>query len=574
MANATRVKEYAELEWLDAHVSPSNDPLLIDAVPDLILFISREGRIVSFGGGRGVPDLAHCGLRAGELVDSVWPEAAAHTVMQLVRKSIKLRKTLAVNFADSGRKYTARVAAQGPARALCVISGRTDTDSDESTDGHASFAEAHARELYADRREFRQRLDEAVALRILTEKPASILVMLLDGIGTIENIDESAAENALDAVLLSVSLQSFSHARDVCVCFGPVSAEQIAFVLTTTDRQEIDHFITEVFGTVTLPVILGPLTVKLTPYTGVAILARDGVSTKGLLDNARIAAVEARRTSSARARFFSDTMALKTLARLDVGRELRAAIEARDIGLRHVGRHDLKSGRLVTQLAYCHWQHALRGDVPPREFLAVAEATGAAVDLSRCMLEVLGRDYADLCSRIDPDVGISFGPLRQHLLHAGFVADIQRSIETHIPPGRLEIRVAEQTFAILSSDVVERLATLGVRLTVDEIGRGLGSLDKLARSSVWGMQLDRAWVEGLATSEIARRVCRAGIASALALDICPIAMGVDDEQQRQTLVSLGCGSGSGDLYGRDNHSSRSASAISQTDTLKRRDHRI
>jgi EAL domain-containing protein (putative c-di-GMP-specific phosphodiesterase class I) len=92
------------------------------------------------------------------------------------------------------------------------------------------------------------------------------------------------------------------------------------------------------------------------------------------------------------------------------------------------------------------------------------------------------------------------------------------------------------------------LRDLGVQLVVDEIGRGMGSLDRLARSPVWGMQLDRAWVTALRRDAVALKVCRAGIGAATALGLTPIATGVDDEEQRQALLVLGCRHGSGDLY--------------------------
>jgi EAL domain-containing protein (putative c-di-GMP-specific phosphodiesterase class I) len=80
------------------------------------------------------------------------------------------------------------------------------------------------------------------------------------------------------------------------------------------------------------------------------------------------------------------------------------------------------------------------------------------------------------------------------------------------------------------------------------VGRGLSSLDQVARAPLWGMQLDRAWVEAIQTDEVALRVCRAGIAAAAALSVSPIAVGVDDAAVRQALLSLGCHYGSGDLY--------------------------
>jgi EAL domain-containing protein (putative c-di-GMP-specific phosphodiesterase class I) len=196
--------------------------------------------------------------------------------------------------------------------------------------------------------------------------------------------------------------------------------------------------------------------------------------------------------------------------------------------------------------------HPVRGEVRPAEFLRVAESTGLAAALSRAVLSCLQRDFTALAPQWDVDVRISFGALRHHVLHEDFAADIARFLaEGAVPPHRLELRIAEKTFVACDPAALTVLRQLGVQLVVDEVGRGLGSLDGMARAPIWGLQLDRAWVTGLRSDEVALKVCRAGISMANALGLTPIATGVDDPVQREQLLALGCRHGSGDLYGND-----------------------
>src|SRR5205085_941521 len=95
---------------------------------------------------------------------------------------------------------------------------------------------------------------------------------------------------------------------------------------------------------------------------GVAILGQDASTPKLLLDHARAAATEARRRGSSEVCFFTDTMRLESLARLDIAREMREAIANRDIRLRYVGRHDLETGRLTAWVGYLRWLHPPRGE--------------------------------------------------------------------------------------------------------------------------------------------------------------------------------------------------------------------
>src|SRR6185312_8652457 len=287
----------------------------------------------------------------------------------------------------------------------------------------------------------------------------------------------------------------------------------------------------------------------LTPSAGVAILGQDASSPKALLDHARAAAAEARRTGSTAVRFFSDTVRLRVLERLDLARELREAIDAGDIRLRYIGRHDLRTGRLSACVGYLQWSHPLRGEIRPAEFLRLAAATGLAAPLSRAVLARLREDFELFAARSGPGARISFGALRHHVLHEDFTSDVSRLLSADgVPAERLELRIAEKVFVAHEPARLAALETLGVRVVIDEVGRATGSLDSLARARIWGLQLDRAWVAALTTEPTARKVCRAGIAMAAALGLVPIATGVDDAGICEALLELGCPLGSGDLY--------------------------
>jgi len=247
--------------------------------------------------------------------------------------------------------------------------------------------------------------------------------------------------------------------------------------------------------------------------------------------------------------FFSDTTKLRSLARLDMARELREAIANRDIRFRYVGRHDLITGRLVTSVGYLRGLHPLRGEIRPAEFLRVAESTGLGVALSRAALQSLCDDFLVMSPGWDADVRISFGALRDHIFHEEFHADMQRLCrEGRLPAERLELRISEKAFVARDASVFAPFHKLGMHLVVDELGRGAGSLPALARAPVWGIQLDRTWTTAVRKDNVARKVCRATAGIASSLGLAAIATGVDDPAQRDALLEMGYRFGSGDLY--------------------------
>ena len=520
---------------------------LIDAMPDLVVAIGRDGRILSHGGGRTLPELALTAKSIGESVEAVWPAAVARAVRQLIRKSIAARGSVEATVSDNQQSYRLRITPEGPERTLCVIRPLT------AGDAHAEPASLTGTlsRPYLDRRGFLRRFEQVVAQGALTELPVTVVVFHLVGVEEISRIDPKLAEQVVTQALVRLAVQIPATCMAMNVCVGQLSDCQLAFVVRTADRATIDAFVSDVCAGLFLPVEVDHTSFTLRGYAGVAILGRDSGSPNGLLDNARIAANEARHADAKRARFFSDTMKLKSLARLDIARELRDAIDARALDMRYLARRELADERLDALVAYVCWTHPLRGEILPREFLSVAETTGSALLLSRTVLKTLARDFHRLCHPQEPAVRLSFGPLRSHVLHESFITDLQECLQaTGMPLSSLEIRIAESTFIALPMPVCRDLNTLGVRIVIDEVGRGFGSLNRIVRSPVWGMQLDRAWVADICHDELARKVCSASIASATALGLIPIATGIDDTDQRRALVGLGCRYGSGDLYGR------------------------
>jgi EAL domain-containing protein (putative c-di-GMP-specific phosphodiesterase class I)/GGDEF domain-containing protein len=519
---------------------------LIKGLPDLVVLIGRDGTVLNCCGGTAVPGLRPAGDCTGKRLERLWSEPMSRLLKQLTRKAIALRTTVQARFDEGGRTYEARVSAQGPERAICLLVAATDPARDdvESTD------ERPRPQL--DRRGFLWRFKESLSLATLREQPLAIALIEIDGIADVAQvIGPNVSERLMSAAVRRLPSHSTDeiHGAEPAWYLGQLSETLLALVLDSSDREAIERRIAGVCDSLREPVAIGAAQFHLTPYAGVAVLGQDASSPKLLLDHARAAASEARRSGASGVRFFTDTLRLKSLARLDIARELRDAIANRDIRLRYVGRHDLASRRLVTWVGYLRWLHPLRGEIRPAEFLKVAEATGLAASLSRAVLAGLSEDFAALTASGDADLRVSFGALRHHVLHEDFAADIRRFLAAGgVPAERLELRIAER--ALIARDAVDLrdLAQLGVRLVVDEVARGMGSLDLLARAPLWGLQLDRGWVTALRSDALAHKVCRAGIAVAAALGLTPIATGVDDHKQCDALLALGCPYGSGDLF--------------------------
>ena len=510
---------------------------------ELRLTLSRGGKILACGEGQ-LPELTANGFGVGQAVATIWPEPLVTRIGQLTSKALSIRGTSAGDVTVGDDRYAVRVTALGPDRVDCLIGALPGPRLDPSTVTLHSL----------QRRLFLRQLKEAIALGALRERPLALAVIQVEGLADIAQLLEPAVAGQLVSALLErVAAAATASTQLSFGGAGEIAQGVLAQLIESTDRSAIREYLTPLCAALSEPVSIGESSFHLTPYVGIALLGQDATTPRSLLEYARRAAAEAHARSTEAIHFCPETLRLRSLARLDIASELREAIAEQQIRLHYIGRHELGSAQRVTEIGYLRWQHPLRGQIPPSEFLRIAETTGLALSLSRAALQCLQQDYTTLSHNAPLPPLLSFGPLRHHVRHRDFLSDIESLLAHGVPARRLELRIAEKTFIACKPTLLTALHRFGVQLVVDEVGRGLGSIDSLARAPLFGLQLDRAWVTALqsadaASNAVAAKVCRAAMQVAGALGLEPIATGIDTAAQRDALVAMGCRLGCGDLY--------------------------
>jgi len=523
-----------------------SDDSLIRAMPDVVAFVRPDGLITHHLGGRQVAFLRDSGQLAGQRLDEVFEAPVAELIGRLVRRAIASRDSCEADFSMGGGAYQARLSPQGPQRVLCVIrplSGAPAADAAPES-GRAGGD--------AERRGFVRRFQQSVSDATLRERPLALCILFLDGLTDIGRlIDFSIGERIMTELLRR--LPTSGDATQGSTWYVGVIGEALLGIVVdgSDDREAIREITRALCDSIALPIQLKDATFQLTPFAGVALLGRDASGPPALLEHARAAMQESRRSGPGTIQFYSDTLRMLPVARLDIERELRQGVEEGQIGLRYAARHELSGGRVSGIQSYMRWVHPLRGEIAPSEFLPIADATGLSPAVSRAALERLALDMPTLRARFGRDIPISFGPLRQHVSSGQLMLDFRRLTSSgQLQFGRLELRIAERTLATLyrPEHTLGEMVEFGAKLMVDEFGRGFTSFAWLPQLPLSGLQIDRALVVVAGRSAAALRSCRAIAALAGALEVPAIAAGIDDEATRECMVEIGCAQGLGDLY--------------------------
>src|SRR5262245_21393983 len=523
---------------------------LARSLPDLAMIVRRDGVIRSCVGGNAVRGLNPGDTELpGRSINDLWPESIAAHVQQTVRRILKTRKTAQQRYQEGELNLEMRFQVQGFDRVLVVCRdlgiGATSNDS--------GLYEKASGLMLPHRDAFEKSLRMALDMAALREDTVGVALIHIGGYSTYQRVFDSSLANRLVEAAARVILENLPEGRSSLPRLARVSDDVIGVVLTDIrSRTDADVAMEAITKALRYPVDLDGQIFQLAPQAGVTLSGTDGARATELVERALTTLDAGRRHGADRpVTFYSDTLRLASLTRLDWQQELTQAIQKDELELHYQPRLTLATREIVAVEAFLRWPHKIRGLVPTSEFLPIAELSGLSVQLGRWVLRRACQDLATLASRGYPNLRVSVNVARQYLSAESLAEDVENSARSAgIDPSRLDLEITEQMLSTGRSGLsaLHQLRGQGVRVLIDDFGTGYVSLGRLRTSPLDGIMIDRSFVEEVGHDHEARAVCRAAIALGLAFGLRIVAEGIETEAQAQFLVAEQCHEGQGHLF--------------------------
>jgi EAL domain-containing protein (putative c-di-GMP-specific phosphodiesterase class I) len=229
--------------------------------------------------------------------------------------------------------------------------------------------------------------------------------------------------------------------------------------------------------------------------------------------------------------------------RLELLRDLRRAVEARQFELYYQPKIDARSGQVTAAEALLRWHHPSRGLVSPMVFVPLAERFGLIESIGRWVIDDACRQAA-VWRKAGLKMRVAINLSAQQMREEDLVDQILGALKRHgIDPSRLTCEITE-TVAMEDTQVTHRtfdlLGNAGIHVSIDDFGTGYSSLAYLRKLPAKELKIDRAFVQDLASSPDARAIVDAIVKLAHAIGLKVVAEGVETEVQRDVLLHLGC----------------------------------
>ena len=281
-----------------------------------------------------------------------------------------------------------------------------------------------------------------------------------------------------------------------------------------------------------------------------------------LMRNADAAMYSAKSHGKGHAEVFAPEMLRAARRRIRIENELATAIEEQQLEAHYQPIVDLASRHLVGVEALMRWRHPTRGLVAPLEFIPLAEETGQIVQMTQWMLNRACADAARLQKDLPHGAGlrVSVNVSSRYLNHGKVAEEVRQALETHGLPADCLILEVTESLLLENTARLERtfheLKMIGVRLALDDFGTGYSSLAYLHRFPIDILKIDRSFVERLARTNggtdgvDAVALAKAILSLAEALGLDTVAEGIELDEQRDTLLALGCKTGQGFSFGK------------------------
>nr|MBA2440360.1 GGDEF domain-containing protein [Thermoleophilaceae bacterium] len=272
-----------------------------------------------------------------------------------------------------------------------------------------------------------------------------------------------------------------------------------------------------------------------------------------LLREADTAMYRAKAAGRGRAELFDDLMREEVAQRLELARELRKALPRKELRLVYQPVVSLADGQVVACEALLRWHHPERGVVPPAAFVPLAEQNGLILPIGEWVLEEACRQGAEW-RRAGRDLSVSVNISPAQLAQPDFAEGVHAILRrAGLPAQCLCLELVESTVARQPERIGNTLRDLragGVRIALDDFGKGATSLAHFRGLPLDILKLDRTFVSGLREGDVSRAIVAALLSLAKGLGITVVAEGVEREDQAAELRELGCGLVQGFWFGR------------------------
>ena len=223
--------------------------------------------------------------------------------------------------------------------------------------------------------------------------------------------------------------------------------------------------------------------------------------------------------------------------------ELEHAIANDELDTYFQPKINIEDDQVIGVEALVRWNHPIKGLIKPNSFIAMAEDNGLIGDLTDLVFNK-ALDYSGQLKQMGHDLNVAINISVDTLTDLEWPDHIAARLEdSGLDASSISFEITETRLMdhlSVALDILSRLSLKQFNLSIDDFGTGYSSMEQLQRIPFTEFKIDRAFVHGASRDTSARAILESSVLLGKKLDMKVVAEGVENQEDWDLVVELGC----------------------------------
>ncbi|MBT2771211.1 EAL domain-containing protein [Halomonas sp. ISL-60] len=386
-----------------------------------------------------------------------------------------------------------------------------------------------------------QRLEQGCVVARRYQRYIAVLFIDLDDF---KPINDTLGHEVGDFILVEVAKRLENELRpwDTVARFG--SDEFVVLLPDLAHQNDVIQVVERVLQGLSPPYSYRGSELRITASIGIAINDGSIKKPRQLIQQADLAMYKAKRRGRNTYHWYTEDLNRKVSERVSLRSALQHAIEQQQFELHYQPQIHAPSGRVVGVEALIRWPHPERGNIPPSDFISLAEDTGQIIPISEWVLATACRDAQQLNGLGLGEITMAVNISPMQFQRPGFFASIEQVLASSgLTSSLLELELTESVLMDSAEQAIQALKslrTLGVQIALDDFGTGFSSLSYLKRLPINRIKIDRSFVRDVISDRRDAAIIDGVVAMANKMGLEVLVEGVEEAEQFNYLQQRGC----------------------------------
>ncbi len=388
---------------------------------------------------------------------------------------------------------------------------------------------------------FKSKLEEEM-YQISKNNTLNLLLIYLD-IKNFNVINHTLGTQIGDILLQMIAKKLYSRLRDYDIV-ARVGSNRFALLFNKLpDEIYASKIVDRVLALFEEPFEIDSSNIKVDVYIGATLYPSDGNSVDKLISNAELALSKAKKSSKSDYKFFVPSMYDEVAREHTIRQSIQEALKNDQFYVVYQPQVETNTKKIVGVEALVRWEHPQLKNIPPLDFIPIAEDNGLILEIGKLVLEKSIKSIKILHNNGWKELNLSVNISAIQLLQSDLVQTIKNLLKKYdFNPSNLHLELTESVFMQnldLSKNVLNEFKNLGVKISIDDFGTGYSSLSYISKLPIDFVKIDQSFIDDIVDNKN-YPIIDAIISMAHALDIKVVAEGVENIEQYKYLKRKKC----------------------------------